>query len=46
MTRHIASMASGAFTRRKYSRGLVNFMRQHMLRDCRPPEDYAVLPAG
>jgi hypothetical protein len=24
----------------------VNFMRQHMLRDCRPPEDYAVLPAG
>jgi flavin-dependent dehydrogenase len=44
MTKHIASMASGAFTRRKYSRGLVNFMRQHMLRDCRPPEDYAVLP--
>jgi flavin-dependent dehydrogenase len=44
MTKHIASMASGAFTRRKYSRGLVRFMRQHMLRDCRPPGDYAVLP--
>ncbi len=44
MTKHIASMASGAFTRRKYSRGLVRFMRQYMLRDCRPPEDYAVLP--
>lgn len=44
MTRHIASMASGAFTRRKYSRGLVRFMRQYMLRDCRPPDDYAVLP--
>ncbi len=46
MTRHIASMASGAFTRRKYSRGLVSFMRRHMLHDCRPPEDYAVLPAA
>jgi flavin-dependent dehydrogenase len=46
MTKHIASMASGAFTRRKYSRGLVNFMRRHMLRDCRPPEDYAVRPLG
>jgi len=45
MTKHIASMASGAFTRRKYSRGLVNFMRRSMLRDCRPPEDYAVRPA-
>lgn len=45
MTKHIASMASGAFTRRKYSRGLVGFMRKHMLRDCRPPEDYAVRPA-
>lgn len=46
MTKHIASMASGAFTRRKYSRGLVGFMRKHMLRNCRPPEDYAVLPSG
>ena len=44
MTKHIASMASGAFTRRKYSRGLVRFMRQYMMHDCRPPEDYAVLP--
>jgi len=44
MTKHIASMASGAFTRRGYSRGLVRFMRQYMLRDCRPPEHYAVLP--
>lgn len=44
MTKHIASMASGAFTRRKYSRGLVSFMRKYMLRNCRPPEDYAVLP--
>lgn len=44
MTKHIASMASGAFTRRKYSRGLVGFMRKHMLRNCRPPGDYAVLP--
>ncbi len=46
MTRHIASMASGAFTRRKYSRGLVRFMRRYMLHDCRPPEDYAVLPVS
>ena len=45
MTKHIASMASGAFTRRKYSRGLVRFMRQYMMHDCRPPEDYAVVPA-
>lgn len=44
MTKHIASMASGAFTRRKYSKGLVRFMRQHMLHNCRPPGDYAVLP--
>ncbi len=44
MTKHIASMASGAFTRRKYSRGLVSFMRKYMLHNCRPPEDYAVLP--
>ena len=45
MTKHIASMASGAFTRRKYSRGLVRFMRQYMLHDCSPPEHYSVLPA-
>lgn len=44
MTKHIASMASGAFTRRKYSRGLVRFMRQYMLHDCNPPEFYSVLP--
>ena len=44
MGKHIASMASGSFTRSKYSRGLVRFMRQHMLRDCRMPEEYAVRP--
>lgn len=44
MTRHIASMASGAFTRRRYSQELVKFMRKYMLRECRPPEEYAVLP--
>ena len=46
MTKHIASMASGAFTRRKYSRGLVRFMRQYMLHDCKPPAFYSVLPEG
>ncbi|WP_193213507.1 NAD(P)/FAD-dependent oxidoreductase [Luteolibacter marinus] len=44
MGKHIASMASGSFTRRKYSRGLVRFMRQYMLRDCRMPEEFAVRP--
>ncbi|MDB6078913.1 MAG: hypothetical protein JWO82_2660 [Akkermansiaceae bacterium] len=44
MTRHIASMASGAFTRRRYSQELVKFMRKHMLRECRAPEEYAVRP--
>lgn len=44
MGKHIASMASGSFTRSKYSRGLVRFMREYMLRDCRMPEEYAVRP--
>jgi hypothetical protein len=41
-TRHIASMASGGWTRSKYSRGLMKMLSRHLVWDVPPAESFAV----
>ena len=41
-TRHIASMASGGWTRSKYSRGLMKMLSRYLVWDVPPAESFAV----
>lgn len=41
-TRHIASMASGGWTRSKYSRGLMRMLSRYLVWDVPPAENFAV----
>jgi flavin-dependent dehydrogenase len=41
-TRHIASMASGGWTRSRYSRGLMRLLSRHLVWDVPPAENFAV----
>jgi flavin-dependent dehydrogenase len=45
-TRHIASMASGGWTRSKYSRGLMRMLSRYLVWDVPPAEDFAVRTAS